>query len=917
MSKSIFERPARALPQPRFLSVVIAGAIGLAGFGSVALAQDTAATNDDAAKSSEAKTLEGVSVVGSRIRRKDETAASPVFTMERNEIEATGTTTVGELLQQLPSVGSSFNSTGSGGTSHGSASLNLRNMGNNRSLVLVNGRRWVNGAGTRGFRDFVDLNTIPLAAIERVEVLLDGATAIYGADAIAGVVNLVTYSNFDGLKASAYLGQTGKGDGFTHDEEVLWGKSGDWGSVLASASVRRSNQILAGDRSFSRVPLQGISPDTPAGRFRNTTAVNGFGTKTFVPNGTGGFRLYDPATDVYNDHADTTLIGPLNLANVYGQLRWNLGERATFVSEALFNTRKSSQRFSPSAPRIRGSDGMTIPADQPFNPFGVTFQGKGFEAVREMPEVGPRINTQNVNTMRLAVGLEGEVFSSWSWNVFYTYAQNKARWHSTNQIDLDKVALALGPNARCQQYHCVPLNIFGAITPEMADYIRADGIDHNGTKQHDFTANVTGELFALPAGELAFAAGVEYRKESGYDDPSPYFNQTPQFITYSRKTTSAPRLPTTGAYNVKEAYVEFSVPLLTDLPWAKKVELSAASRYSDYSTFGNTTNSKLGLVWSPWDELMLRTDWSQGFRAPSINELYAGLRQTNLPARDPCNGGGVGLPGCANVPATYDQKNFAGGVIPSTVGGNPGLRPETSVNRSVGFVYTPHFAKGLAWSVDWYKIDLKEAISSFGSQNLLDLCASSGQRCNLIQRAASGEIINLIDGPINLNQLKTSGVDTTLRYALPKTAAGNFAIMVTATYLDRFNRYDTLPNGQVREVKRAGMSDVARESFPRWKADTSLDWSRNQWSANWRMHYIGSTWEGIDPGFGHIPAQLVHDVWGAYRLRAQPVTFTLGVQNLFDKRPPLSWVNGGDNNFDMSTYDPRGRFIYVKAEVYL
>ncbi len=906
---------ARRVPRVSMIMAAIAAALA-AGAGLPQAAHAQAAGGASASDAGQTKTLESLSVVGSRIRRQDETAASPVFTMEREEIEATGVVSVGALLQQLPAVGSSFNSTGSGGTSHGSSTVNLRNLGANRSLVLVNGRRWVNGAGTRGFRDFVDLNTIPLAAVERVEVLLDGATAIYGADAIAGVINIITYSTFDGIKASAYVGMTDKGDGFTHNEDFLWGKTGDWGSALISATVASNKEILAGDRHFSNAPLQGLSRNTPAGRFKNSTAVGSFGTKAFVRDG-NGFRLDVPATDVYNETQDTSLVGPLDRAGLYGQLRFNVSDAVTFVAEGLYNTRESSQRFPAATPRIRGGDGMTIPVDHPFNPFGVPFKGTGtsFEVVRMITELGPRINVQNVNTMRLAAGFEGDLNNGWSWNSFYTYAQNKAKWTSRNQIDLDKVALALGPNDRCKANGCVPLNIFGAITPEMADYIRATGVDYNGTKQHDFTANLTGDLFKLPAGMLAFAAGVEYRKESGYDNPSPYFNEKPQFITYDRKTTSAPRLPTRGSYDLKEAYVEFSVPLLANRPLAKSLELSVASRFSDYSTFGSTINSKLGLTWRPIEDLMLRTTWAEGFRAPSINELYAGTRQTNLPAVDPCNGGGNGKPGCSGVPSTYNQANYSGGSILSTVGGNPNLRPETSVNRSTGFIYTPAAVKGLSWSMDWYNIDLNEAISNFGSQNLLNLCANSGQRCDLIKRDTSGEIINLIDGPINLNRLKASGVDTTLRYQFPKMEAGNFDVMLNAAYLSAFDRYDTLPDGTVRVAKRAGKADIARESFPRIKANTSVNWSRQAWSANWSMHYIGSTDEGPAPGYGRIPVQLTHDVWGAYALASQPVTFTLGVQNLFDKDPPRSYVNGGDLNFDMSTYNPRGRFIYLKASV--
>ncbi|KAB8162076.1 TonB-dependent receptor [Lysobacter maris] len=866
-------------------------------------------------ESEEVTSLEKMVVVGTRIRRKDEVAASPVFTMERAEIEATAAVSVGELLQELPSVGSSFNSTGSGGTSHGSSTVNLRNLGANRVLVLVNGRRWVNGAGTRGFRDFVDLNTIPLVAVERVEVLLDGATALYGADAIAGVVNLITYRDFDGVKASSYAGQTTHGDGFTYSQDFLWGTQGEWGSALVSATIASNEEVLAGARDFSFARLQGPSRNTPAGRFRNGVDTGAFGTDAFVPDGNGGFRPNSPDVDVHNEAPDTTLLGPLDRQGVYGQLRLNLGDYTTLVAEGLYNHRESSQRFSPSAPRIRGGDGMSIPADHPYNPFGVEFAGAGtdFEIVRQLDAVGPRINRQEVGTTRFAIGVEGSLANGWAWNAFYTYARNRATWNSLNQIDLDKLALAIGPNDRCQANGCVPLDIFGEVTPEMADYIRANGTDRNGTRQHDFTANITGDLFEMPAGPLAFAAGIEYRKESGYDRPSAYFSRTPQFISYSRITTSAPRLPTSGSYDLKEAYLELNVPLLKERPLANLLELSAATRYSDYNTFGSTTNSKLGLVWRPWKDLMVRATWAEGFRAPSINELFAGLRQTNLPANDPCNGGGAGKPGCAGVPADYDQANFSGGAIPSTVGGNPDLQPETSENRSIGFVYTPSFAERLSWSVDGYDIRIDEAISSFGSQNLLNLCANTGQRCGSIRRASSGEIVNLTDGPINLNSLRAKGVDTTLRYLLPNPGWGSFGMTFSASYLDTFDRFDTLPSGEIRTAHRAGRSDVARESFPRWKAGTSLDWSRDGWKANWSMRYIGATDEGPEPAFGRIPAQLTHDLWGSYTILSGTATFTLGVENLFDKDPPRSYVNGRDLNFDMSTYNPRGRFVYLKA----
>jgi iron complex outermembrane receptor protein len=853
-------------------------------------------------------------VTGSRIRRKDETSLSPVFTMDLGDIESSGIVSIGALLQELPSVGSSLNSNGTAGVSHGTSSLNLRNLGANRNLVLVNGRRWVNGAGTRGFRDFVDLNTIPMVAVERVEVLKDGATAIYGADAIAGVMNIITFKRFDGLEVRGYLGSSSRGDGEAVKADLLWGNAGDWGSVMLSGNYTKTDPIYVEDRSFSKVPLNGLSTSTERGRFRGGGQFGG-ARFTRIDGATGDsaadFRPFVDPDDRYNGQTGQYLTGPLELAGLYGQARIGLGGDTELVLEGLFNNRKSDQRFAPVTPTLRGTEGFVIPADHPYNPFGVQFSGSSLDINRVLVQNDYRLNEQDVDTLRFAAGLEGSFSNGWGWDAFYSYAKNDAKWTSRNQVDRDALALGLGPNDRCAANNCTPINIFGTLTEEMIDYINFTGHDENGTRQSDFVANLTGDLYELPAGQLAFATGIEYRKEEGFDRPDSIINSAPVFQN-NRRTTSQPRDPTRGEYDLWEAYLELSVPLVADKPMFESLELEAAVRYSDYSTFGGTTNTKFGLAWRPVQDLLLRATVAEGFRAPSINELYAGLRETNLPAVDPCSGGGAGLPGCAGVPPTYDQADYGGTTVRSLVGGNPDLQPETSDNLSYGFVFTPSALDGFSITMDWYDVEIEDAISSFGSQRLLNLCANTGQRCEFVTRGAEGEIVRLIDGPINLDRIKTSGLDTTIRYDFLTDSAGSFRLMLDMTYLDNLTYYFTDEDGSIRVDNRTGKS-AFREAYPRVRGNASVSWARNQWAANWTLRYLGTTNEGPVPETkGDIPSRLYHDIWAAYEVDSWQTTFTLGIENLFDEMPPVSIVNT-NINFDINTYNPRGAFGYLRV----
>jgi outer membrane receptor protein involved in Fe transport len=869
--------------------------------------------------------LEEVMVTGSRIRRQDEVSSSPVQTLSEEDLRIDGSLTLGETLQHLPSVGSSLNSNGSAGTSHGARSLNLRSLGANRSLVLVNGHRWVNGAGTRGFRDFVDLNTIPQVMIESVEVLQDGATAIYGADAIAGVVNMRTYQNFEGGRARIYYGTSSEGDRDTSSADLLVGKNFGNSNWMFALSYVNEDPIYSQDRAISAIPLNGLSLGTPEGLFRENglSAVVGFPVPslgiTRNPGSDGNvISNWRAATsdDTFNRYYNNYLVAPNELTSAYLQNITEFDNSMAFRMEALYNERESDQLFSGAAAVVRGgSRGFIIANDPRVNPFGIPFSGSDFRIENFFEDVGQRDNVQKVETYRIGVGLEGDLSNGWFWDSFLSYAKNEASFTSLNQIDLDRLALGMracnpagiGGDISDLTAGCVPVNLFNPLTAEMVDYINYTGVDHNEAEQLDFTLNITGDIMELDAGPLAFAAGFEYRKEKGLDTPDSYNNSAPRVNTY-RTTTSAPRDGTDGEYDLNEFYVELDIPVLSGRTGVEEFSIQLATRYSDYSTFGGTTNSKAGFIFRPVDALMFRGTWAEGFRAPSILELFEGLRETSVPVIDPCsnNGGNPSLPGCAGVSSSYMQ---IAGNAPATVGGNPELQPETSENLSFGFVLTPAALEGASLTVDWYNINVDDTISSYGAQNLLNLCASSGQRCNFIRRESSGEISNIADGPINLNSTKVEGYDIVGRYAMD-SGVGLWDFSVSLSRLLDFTEQSTLTDGSVLVDDKTGRA-LSRESYPEWKTLTNLKWSRDAWSALYSWRYIDSTTEFADGADRKIHSMSYHSLSGSYQLN-DSWGFRLGVDNLFDRQPPSSLTNT-NINFDIATYNAIGRFYYAQA----
>ena len=938
-------------------SAMAALAVGLA---SPAVAQTAAAPQE------EASSVDEIIVTGSRIQRRDADSVGPLLTLTAEDIKNSGAISVGDLLQRLPSAGVSLNSNGTQGTSYGASSINLRYLGGaegsgNRVLVLVDGHRWVDGVGQRGFRDFVDLNTIPLGMIDGIEVLKDGASAIYGADAIAGVVNIRSIRDFDGVRVSTRAGITSESDGQQYSAVVNWGRRFDNSSVVLSASYAREDEILTADRertALSLVPLTapGTSPrglfilpglsnnayfGTPTGfgAAANPITQIGFGNYGAGNTADNSFRTATLPEDFYNTQAQGIYsAGPSERYGLYGRYRTDLSDNVSLHVEGLYNRRRSNQLFSPVLLDIGGTAGTirgySLANNHPFNPFGtangvptanaLTFAANSAWRVRKvMSDVGNRDNIQDVETWRIAAGLEGTFTafgSDWSWDLHGSWSYNEIASSALNGVNYERLFQGLGNPANClASAGCVPINLFGPMTADMANYIRFTTRESNSTELLDVTYNVTGELFQLPAGPLSVAAGYEYRENRATDKPDAYANSTPVFLSNVYTTTTAQtRVPTIGKYSLHEGYVEFAIPVLADMPLAHSLDLSLAARYSNYDTVGDATTIKAGVGWRPVEQLLFRGTYSQGFRAPSILELFQGGREVSVQVIDPCNGGAPArptLPGCAGIPGTYNQANFnLNGLIPGVTSGNRNLEPETADTYSAGFAFEPEAIPGFTLTVDWYDIKIKDAIAAQAAAQILGLCAArGGVYCDLVTRDPStGAVTRLVQGSQNLSEIRTSGVDATARYEF-ETGIGRFAAVVDASYLDEFTTVSPDPAGGADILdERAGKGDRARSTYPHWKGQSSLRWSNGDWSALWRGRYIGESTDIVNTVKDDVTEAIFYnDVEASYAFNMYDATVSVGVNNLFDEQPPASYANA-PINYDIYTYDARGRSAYIR-----
>ncbi|KAF1708697.1 TonB-dependent receptor [Pseudoxanthomonas sacheonensis] len=893
----------------------LAAAVGMllcAGFASSVQAQETTSTED------EAKTLDTVQVTGSHIKRLQISGVGPVTVVDAEAIERSGATSVETLLQRLPaSAGFAGSQTNAywAENGYGTTQVNLRGLGINRTLVLLNGRRMVNG-GT-GANSSVDLNVIPVALIERIEVLKDGASAIYGADAVAGVVNIITKKGFDGAEASVRYGQTFEGDGEESSFDLAWGTTSDRGSLMAGLSYSEGGTVNMASRAPCGLgevdgSLQCVgSSATIGGR-----ALLADGSRVNFnqdPNGDGdSYEPYSAARHNYNGNPSLNAVNPIKRLSfsLFGDT--SLSEDVKLFTELMFTNRQSDQLATPGSLGVYRP--INIAADHPTNPTGQDLLLQR----RRLEEAGPREFYQETDTFRAVIGLEGQFGVGWDWSAAINWGRNTGVDGSTKVANLDRVDQTLDTavcsNAPGAAIPCADYLGYGDITQDVLDYILYTTRDNGGNDQKSFTANVSGQLFELPAGWVGFASGVEVRKERGWRDPDP--------LTVLGSANTNQQDPIAGEYTAKEVFAEFAVPLLQDSVIAESLILNAAVRYSDYDLFGEDINYKVGLDWQVVPSLKIRANYATAFRIPNIPELFGGIAEGNLTTTDPCSGWSA-LPtdsvvrqNCQayGVPAGYVQP---GNTILTTAGGNPELEPEDADSFTVGAVWTPGFLPGLTLTVDYFDIKIENAIQRIDGSTKLAICYNTPglahpfcDASNFTRNPVTGEVDFLSSQPVNAANERVTGIDLGGLYEFD-VADFDSAVSLDVSYLDR---YDVRPFPGADVIEYAGKITGGRGSYAKWRAYTSLTMKREAWSGSYSMQYIGSADDiNATPGDigDHAPSVTYHNVQLKYS-PAKSFDVALGIDNLYDKKAPFI-QSYTDANTDTMTYDLLGRRWYVRV----
>lgn len=917
-------------------SLTAAAVAASLGFPALAVAQD--AQTDASAE----EQVERIQVTGSRISRTDIETSSPVQIVSREDIETTGLISIGDILQEIPAAGAALNTAFNNG-GNGSTTLDLRNLGAQRLLVLVNGRRWVSSLGST-----VDMNTIPTAAIERVEVLKDGASAVYGSDAIAGVVNIITRKDFEGVEVSLYGGENlSNSDGTQYSADITFGSTNADSGILFNINHVTQKPIWAGDRDVSSF---GTSTTTPNGRIRlwqdsidpatdaslqsegytlrGTEGENPNPFYDIVPDGEGGFRDRN-SSDVYNYATANYLVTPQERNSFYVQAFKDLSSNVRLVSDFVVTNRESAQELAPMPVTLGASFGASasqvdIGGNNQYNPFEQDLFGSADRAPspdgyqpyalqRRFAEAGPRRYEQNDITYRAMVGLEGYFDNGWAWDASYIYGKSSQDELVTGLLNLSKLNQGLSNNC-LPSTGCVPVDLLGGegtITDEMVDYVTFDGVSRSGSEIKDYTFNISGDLFEMPAGMVAAAFGLERREESGFDTPDP--------ITVSGETSGNQRDATSGGFRLDEAFAEFSIPLHETLI------LSPAIRYSDHSVYGSNNTAKVGAEFRPHDDVLFRATWAEGYRAPSISDLYAGNADSFPTLTDPCNGGEAGnpdLPGCAGIPASYEQANTQ---IRETRVSSPDLKPETSTSKTFGIVYNPSWLEGTEFTVDYYEIEVENAIGRIGSSRLLSDCAedASSDACNYVDRDAAGNVTDLRNFLQNQSEYLVEGIDLFVGYNFDTQNLGAFRTTLNASYMmsNEFNGDD-----------QVGIQ-YGDAGYPEWKANFKLDWMiSNDWSFHWATRFVDGmqsnydvlgytpSYPGIQPYLGSYTK---HDASVNYAF-SDSIEVSFGINNLFAKEPPVEYYDGdrpsndyavSTNNFSVTEYDVNmDQFYYARIK---
>lgn len=899
----------------------------LAIIGAGAFAAAPAMAQDQAAASANADIV----VTGSRIARPDLTSNSPTTIVSSELIAQSGRKNIEDVLNQLPQVAPGLNSNVNNG-GDGTATVDLRGLGPSRTLVLINGRRLVPSTNTGR----TDLNNIPSHLIERVDVVTGGASAVYGSDALAGVVNFILKRNFEGVELGGQYGVTERGDSDAYDIYGIFGANtaDGRGNVTVHADYFQRQGSFQSERGWSKIDLQGNGSSTGvAGRFDNNP-LNAFPSASNYSFGTNGVPrpFVNKLPELNNGVGDRYNFAPVNYLqtpqkkfelNLLGH--YDLGGNNEIYTEGLYINNRVTLQLAPTP--------ATNIAVDPLSP-ALTPEARALLATRPNPtapvilrrrmaDVGPRIQDLEFNTYQITLGARGDIAPGWNYDFYYSYGRTDQTSSLTNDISKTRFIAGLNGCPVGSPTGCISLgNAFGGtLSSAQADYIRiGSSVDNFSFDRTNVVGAISGKIVDLPAGPLGVSIGGEYRRDSSSFKPSES-SRLGDLGGFNAQSAIS------GNFNVKEVFGELNVPVLKDAPFAHYLGFEAGARYSDYSTVGGQWTYKIGGEYAPISGLRFRSMYQRATRAPSVFELYQAGDQNFPTVNDPCASKlannnpqaisastaaicRIQLNGLDVIANPITQSNSQ---VESRNVGNTNLGPEKSETFTVGAVLTPKMVPGLNLSVDYYSIKLENYIDRLagGSAALVNACFASGVTtaaaynsnayCRYVSRNASGELFLTV--PLaNAGSLKTRGIDFAGSYSFTLFGPDNkFAVNANMT---RLLAYD------LDGTRYEGLSTADRGTLPKWRSNVRLSYTRGDLTAAVNWQRIG---EVLDSGGseGWVKSQNYFDLNVKYGLGK--LTLYAGVINLFDKMPPMVLNGVTNSNTDNSMYDSLGRRFFTGA----
>ena len=842
---------------------------------------------------------------------------SPVSTtlLGSQQIDSSGISSIGSLLDQLPAFGSQGVNNAQAGGGFGEYFVDLRNLNFDRTLVLVDGKRFVlSGIQTD---EAVDLNTIPLAFIDHIEILRDGTQPQYAADAVAGVVNVVLKDQIDGLHLDTYGGAAGAADGGTTDIALTGGHSFAAGHIAFGLDYFNRDPINQASRAWSAKPIAAASdtgllfgsPATPGGH-----AV-GDGIDSLVL-GRGQTRAYDPVTDFYNPAPDRDLQGSLQRETAYFDADTDLTDTISADTELLYTNRRATSLQPPQSLGLTGTarnpEGFVVPASDPFNPFGapVTLE-------RVVSEAGAQSTTTSGPVWRVLGGLTGRL-GDWTWSLSIDHGQSLSEYSSDNQVNLTR-ALQTAGNGDCSAAAgCVLADWFGAgqLSRAALDYITYTAHSESAYAETIGQARLGGSPFTVPGGPARLTIGAELRSEFG--------RTSVDAVTARGDQSGSDASPTSGGYSTYEAYTTLAVPLLHDLPAVSKLDLSLALRGTGTSQYGSFATFRAALDYVPFQGVRLRASTGIARRPPAISEAFGGITANPQPVTDPCDSH-AGLRANPTVDANCKAQGLgnafsqASPLIDVESGGNPHLRPEQSENEELGIAVDPPALPWLSATVDYYHYRIRDAIDSLADTdpNLIpDVCYQSAHLssplCGLITRIRgggnAGQISNILGVDENVGTIKTDGIEFGFTLRPPSTPLGTITLDCQTNWLLDYRIHDM---GQAGFTQYAGTFPglLAVGSYARLRSRATASLANGPWSIGWTGRFVSGARVLGDSGsstFSNAPGLVYNDLEVSRRLKR--VNFMLGIDNLFDQRPPT--LIDGETNTNTSTYDVVGRFVW-------